>query len=71
MIIYEINFLQIAHYVDLGKGSKLLNLGTQNFLSMNENKELEKSALECLAQYGVGACGPRGFYGTSSMNLSI
>lgn len=29
-----------------------------------EDKTMEDSAVQCIKKYGVGSCGPRGFYGT-------
>ncbi|XP_027206929.2 serine palmitoyltransferase 1 [Penaeus vannamei] len=58
-------------YLDLGKGEKLLNLGTHNYLNFGERPEIEKAALECLHTYGVGSCGPRGFYGTTKVHLEL
>jgi serine palmitoyltransferase len=55
---------QVGKYIETN-GKRCLNLATHNYLGMVENPEVEKSALECLTHYGVGSCGPRGFYGTT------
>ncbi|XP_069193194.1 serine palmitoyltransferase 1-like [Procambarus clarkii] len=60
-----------GHYLDLGSGQKLLNLGTHNYLNLGERPEVEAAALECLHKYGVGSCGPRGFYGTTEVHLRL
>jgi serine palmitoyltransferase len=44
-------------------GRDCLNLATHNYLGLVDNKEMEDMAVECIKKYGVGSCGPRGFYG--------
>ena len=46
-------------------GRKCLNMSTHNYLGLNEEPSVEEAALKCLEKYGVGSCGPRGFYGTA------
>ncbi|KAG7176559.1 serine palmitoyltransferase 1-like [Homarus americanus] len=60
-----------GRYLDLGTGEKLLNLGTHSYLNLGERPEVEEAALECLHKYGVGSCGPRGFYGTTEVHLKL
>ena len=45
-------------------GNDCLNMATHNYLGLVQNELLEKSAIQGLEKYGVGSCGPRGFYGT-------
>ncbi|XP_014677729.1 PREDICTED: serine palmitoyltransferase 1-like [Priapulus caudatus] len=52
-------------------GKKILNMGTLNFLNMIENKAMEEAAITSLKTYGVGSCGPRGFYGTVDAHLQL
>lgn len=65
-------------------GRDCLNLATHNYLGLVGSKNMEDSAVQCIKKYGVGSCGPRGFYGTvgemqitvcpglkSSLNLSL
>lgn len=35
-----------------------------NFLNLVENEDVEKNSIDTIRKYGVGSCGPRGFYGT-------
>nr|XP_053630579.1 serine palmitoyltransferase 1-like [Cherax quadricarinatus] len=60
-----------GRYLDLGSGDKLLNLGSHSYLNLGERPEVEEAALECLHKYGVGSCGPRGFYGTTEVHLKL
>ncbi|KAF7392579.1 hypothetical protein HZH66_008412 [Vespula vulgaris] len=48
-----------------------LNLGTHNYLGLTENKEINEIATETIKKYGVGSCGPRGFYGTVDVHLEL
>ncbi|XP_071438670.1 serine palmitoyltransferase 1 isoform X2 [Hetaerina americana] len=50
---------------------KCLNMASHNFLGLVENKEMEETAIKCLEKYGVGSCGPRGFYGTVDVHLEL
>lgn len=45
-------------------GHHCLNMATHNYLGFVGNKDIEESAIKTLQKYGVGSCGPRGFYGT-------
>lgn len=52
-------------------GKECVNAASLNFLGMAENKRIEKVALESISKYGVGSCGPRGFYGTVDVHLEL
>lgn len=52
-------------------GQDCLNLSTHNYLGLTENADIEKSAVESVQKYGVGSCGPRGFYGTVDVHLEL
>lgn len=41
-----------------------LNVGTHNYLGLLNAPEIIESAITSVHKYGVGSCGPRGFYGT-------
>eukprot|EP01134_Creolimax_fragrantissima_P007167 CFRG7167T1 len=45
-------------------GKERLELGTFNFLGMVGNPTIEAAAIKSIRKYGVGSCGPRGFYGS-------
>ena len=52
-------------------GKECLNLATMNFLGMIGRQEIEEAAVASVQKYGVGACGPRGFYGTIDVHLLL
>lgn len=52
-------------------GKDCLNAATHNYLGLVEHEKLEEAALQCLRKYGVGSCGPRGFYGTVDIHLEL
>ena len=60
------NYLTVA-----GIDTPVLNLGSYDFLNQADNKETKKSAEQTLLKYGVGSCGPRGFYGTIDLHLKF
>lgn len=45
-------------------GRDMLNLISVDFSGFIGNPVLHRAAVDALHQYGVGSCGPRGFYGT-------
>lgn len=52
-------------------GVDCLNLATHNYLGLLEDKQIEEAAVKSLRKYGVGSCGPRGFYGTVDVHLEL
>ncbi|XP_012215674.1 serine palmitoyltransferase 1 [Linepithema humile] len=52
-------------------GKRCLNLGTHNYLGLSGNTEIIESAVRAVKKYGVGSCGPRGFYGTVDVHLEL
>lgn len=52
-------------------GKECLNMATLNFLGMSGRKDIEDMAVKALRKYGVGSCGPRGFYGTVDVHLRL
>lgn len=55
-------------YVD---GTKCLNMATHNYLGLEEYPKIKESAINSIKKYGVGSCGPRGFYGTVDVHLEL
>jgi len=45
-------------------GKSLTNLATPNWTGLIENDAMKQVAVATLKEYGVGTCGPSGFYGT-------
>ncbi|KAI4474471.1 hypothetical protein M0804_014837 [Polistes exclamans] len=52
-------------------GKKCLNLVSHNYLGLTESKEIETVAIRTVRKYGIGSCGPRGFYGTVDVHLEL
>jgi serine palmitoyltransferase len=51
-------------------GSKLVtNLASYNFYNFVGNETLKEKAIQTLRKYGVGPCGPPGFYGTQDVHM--
>lgn len=47
----------------------MTNLGSLNFYNFNTNDGIKEKAIQTLRTYGVGPCGPPGFYGTQDVHL--
>ncbi|KAJ9080161.1 serine palmitoyltransferase component [Entomophthora muscae] len=52
-------------------GKTLLNIATFNFLDMLNSEKIKNKAIEAVRTYGVGTCGPTGFYGTLDVHLQL
>ncbi|XP_041449079.1 serine palmitoyltransferase 1 [Drosophila obscura] len=52
-------------------GNDCLNLGSHNYLGFLEDQDILEEACKSLRKYGVGSCGPRGFYGTMDVHLEL
>ncbi|XP_026762497.1 serine palmitoyltransferase 1 [Galleria mellonella] len=50
---------------------KVLNVGATSFLCFHKEESIIESSLKALDKYGVGSCGPRGFYGTIDVHLEL
>jgi serine palmitoyltransferase len=52
-------------HVKLAPGGKtVLNMALPNWAGMVESDKMKQVAIDTLREYGVGTCGPSGFYGT-------
>lgn len=48
----------------LSTGKTAVNLASFNFTGLAGNEHIKQRAIETLRKYGLGSCGPPGFYGT-------
>lgn len=48
-----------------------LNVGATSFLCFDKDESIMDSSIKCMNKYGVGSCGPRGFYGTIDVHLEL
>ncbi|KAG0267415.1 serine palmitoyltransferase component [Mortierella polycephala] len=55
----------------LSTGKNLLNFASLNYLGYITNEDIKKKAIETLHKYGVGSCGPPGFYGTLDVHIDL
>lgn len=55
--------------VKLSTGKVATNLASTNVLGFVGNEMLKERAVQTLRYYGVGACGPPGFYGTKDVDI--
>ncbi|KAL7210852.1 hypothetical protein ACSBR2_013846 [Camellia fascicularis] len=64
---YEPPVLERATYNNHGK--EVVNFASANYLGFVGHEKLIESCTSALEKYGVGTCGPRGFYGTVDVHL--
>jgi serine palmitoyltransferase len=53
----------------LSNGKTMTNLASYNFLNFGNLERIRNKAVDILHDYGVGACGPPGFYGTLGTSI--
>ena len=51
------------------EGKEVVNFASANYLGLIGNEKIIDSCVGSLEKYGVGSCGPRGFYGTIDVHL--
>lgn len=54
-----------------GRKEKVLQMAASNYLGMAADKEAKDVSVAAVDKYGVGSCGPRGFYGTIDVHLEV
>ncbi|BGO91522.1 hypothetical protein NBRC10512_003183 [Rhodotorula toruloides] len=52
-------------------GKQVINLASANFAGLAANEKIKEKAVQALRRYGVGSCGPAGFYGTFDVHLEL
>jgi serine palmitoyltransferase len=62
-------WLEVTEEGGGGRCRRFLNLATHNYLGLVDEPSLDTEAERCIRKYGVGSCGPRGFYGTVGKRL--
>jgi serine palmitoyltransferase len=54
-----------------GSNKTVLNLASFNFTDLSGNEEIKEKAVVALRKYGLGSCGPAGFYGTFDAHTNL
>jgi len=54
-----------------GREGEISNFATFNFLGLVGDRAIIESCKKTILKYGVGSCGPRGFYGTIDIHLDL
>lgn len=52
-------------------GKNYVNLCSTNFLGLANSKALKAACRQTIEKYGVGSCGPRGFYGSIDVHIEF
>jgi len=55
----------------VGSTKPVLNLASINFTDLAGNEQIKEKAVEALRKYGLGSCGPAGFYGTFDAHTNL
>jgi serine palmitoyltransferase len=55
----------------LSNGKTVINLASFNFSGLAGSEHIKEKAIEILRKYGLGSCGPPGFYGTIDVHLDL
>ncbi|KAH7926924.1 PLP-dependent transferase [Leucogyrophana mollusca] len=55
----------------LATGKTVTNLASFNFAGLAGNEHIKERAVDTLRKYGLGSCGPPGFYGTIDVHLDL
>lgn len=67
----------IRKYINFTRNNKqetfehVFNLASNNFLTLTETPEVITVAKQTIKEYGVGACGPAGFYGNQDVHYNV
>lgn len=56
---------------DNGESSGGVRFDDPDLFGLSTDRALVEVARECIRRYGVGSCGPRGFYGTTNEHLCL
>ncbi|ORY52863.1 serine palmitoyltransferase [Rhizoclosmatium globosum] len=55
----------------LADGKERLNFASNNFIGVMNSESIKDKAIGALHKYGVGSCGPPGFYGTLDVHMEL
>ncbi|KAI0089431.1 serine palmitoyltransferase [Irpex rosettiformis] len=55
----------------LTNGKTVVNMASYNFTGLAGNEAIKESSIEALQKYGLGSCGPPGFYGTQDVHMKL
>ncbi|KAI0327510.1 serine palmitoyltransferase [Cubamyces sp. BRFM 1775] len=55
----------------LSTGKTVINLASYNFTGLAGSEDIKAAAVETLRKYGLGSCGPPGFYGTQDVHIQL
>ncbi|KAF9644208.1 serine palmitoyltransferase [Thelephora ganbajun] len=55
----------------VGSGKTVMNFASFNFTGLSGNEHIHQKATAALRKYGLGSCGPTGFYGTIDVHTDL
>ncbi|MES1913374.1 MAG: hypothetical protein MHM6MM_005563 [Cercozoa sp. M6MM] len=54
-----------------GREGEVTSFVSYDYLNLTKNEEVIDKAEKCIREFGVGSCGPRGFYGTFDAHVNL
>lgn len=65
------NYISLTRNNDSEKYDNVFNLASNNFLQLSTLPRVNKLVKDVIRNYGVGACGPAGFYGNQDVHYNL
>lgn len=65
------NYICLTRNEDKERYDNVFNLSSNNFLQISNWPEVNKIVKDVIRNYGVGACGPAGFYGNQDVHYNL
>lgn len=65
------NYVDITRESEVEKHLNVFNLCSNNFLQLSMRQDILNEAKRTIRNYGVGACGPAGFYGNQDVHYNL
>ncbi|CCF57833.1 hypothetical protein KAFR_0D01860 [Kazachstania africana CBS 2517] len=65
------NYINFTRDNDKERFENVFNLTSMNFLQLSKKDEVVQVAKQTIKNYGVGACGPAGFYGNQDVHNNL
>ena len=59
------------HIIKANNGQEYINFASTNFLALAGHSSILNKCQEIINVYGVGSCGPRGFYGSIDIHIEL
>ncbi|CCK72393.1 serine C-palmitoyltransferase LCB1 KNAG_0K00250 [Huiozyma naganishii CBS 8797] len=65
------NYVSVTRNDAQERFDNVFNMSSYNFLQLSQTESVLEKARQTIKQYGVGACGPAGFYGNQDVHWNL